>query len=96
VLRYPQQVLEGRFRILSPVTNFQSRTVMFREQTGELSVTGADAVYRIPPEQVPEGKQFVVTGKTIKPKSDLDLLLRSFKETGDLDRLAAAEIPLKE
>jgi len=92
---YPQQGLEGRFRILPPIESAKPRAVSCREEKGELSVQGADAVYQVSPEDVLEGKQFVVNKKKIKPKPDVELLLRSFKSTGDLRRLAAAEIPLK-
>lgn len=95
VLRYPQQGLEGRFRILSPIDPAKPRAVTCREEKGELSVQGADAVYQVSPDHVLEGRQFTVTKKKIKPKPDVELLLRSFKSTGDLQRLAAAEIPLK-
>jgi hypothetical protein len=47
----------------------------------------------VSPDDVLEGKAFTVNKKKIKPKADLELLLRSFKATGDLRRLAAAEIP---
>ena len=66
-----------------------------REEKGELSVQGAEAVYLVSPEDVLEAKQFTVGKKKLKPKPDLEQLLRSFKSTGDLRRLTAAEIPLK-
>lgn len=94
-LRYPQQGVEGRFRILSPFDWQKPRTVTCSEEKGELSVQGADAVYLVAPDHLLEGRQFVVNKKKIKPKPDIELLLRSFKSTGDLRRLAAAEIPLK-
>jgi predicted esterase len=94
-LRYPQQGFEGRFRIVSPFDWMKPLTVTCRDEKGELSVQGADAVYQASPEDVLEGRQFVVAKKKIKPKPDLELLLRSFKSTGDVRRLAAAEIPLK-
>jgi hypothetical protein len=95
VLRYPHQGAEGRFRIASSFDWMKPRTVICREDKGELSVQGADAFYQVAPEQVVEGKQYLVDKKKIKPKPDVELLLRSFKSTGDLRRLAAAEIPLK-
>lgn len=95
VLRYPQQGLEGRFRIVSPFDWVRPRTVTCREEKGDLTVQGADAVYQVSPEHVLEGKVFGVGQKKVKPKADLELLLRSFKSSGDLRRLAAAEIPLK-
>jgi len=95
VVWYPQQGLEGRFRILPPVESPKPRAVTCREEKGELSVQGADAVYLVSPEDVLEGKQFLVNKKKLKPKPDVELLLRSFKSTGDLRRLAAAEIPLR-
>lgn len=95
VLRYPQQGFEGRFRILSPIDPLKPRAVTCREEKGELSVQGAEAVYQVSPDHVLEGRQFIVNRKKIKPKADVELLLRSFKATGDLHRLAAAEIPLK-
>ena len=94
-LRYPQQGAEGRFRVTSSFDWQKPLTVTFREEKGELSVQGADAVYQVSPDDVLEGKPFTVNKKKIKPKADLELLLRSFKATGDLRRLAAAEIPLK-
>jgi poly(3-hydroxybutyrate) depolymerase len=94
-LRYPVQGLEGRFRIVSSFDWMKPRTVTCREEKGELSVQGADAVYLVSPEEVLEGKQFVVGKKKLKPKPDLELLFRSFKSAGDLRRLSAAEIPLK-
>ena len=95
VLWYPQQGWEGRFRIAAAVESAKPRAVSCREEKGELSVQGADAVYLVSPEDVLEGKQFTVSKKKLKPKPDVELLLRSFKSTGDLRRLTAAEIPLK-
>jgi poly(3-hydroxybutyrate) depolymerase len=95
VLWYPQQGLEGRFRILPPADFTKPRAVTCREEKGELSVQGADAFYQVSAEDMLEGRQFVVNKKKVKPKPDVELLLRSFKSTGDLRRLAAAEIPLK-
>jgi hypothetical protein len=87
--------MEGRFRITSPFDWVKSRTVSCLDDKGDPSIVGAEGVYLVPPEQLIEGRAFVVDKKRIKPKPDFELLLRSFKSTGDLRRLAAAEILIR-
>ena len=95
ILRYPQQGLEGRFRVSPPSDATRPLTVAFSEgDGGVLSCDAPGAVYLVSPQDVVAKRVFRVGGKEVRPKADLRLLLTSFKALGDPSRMAAAEIPL--
>jgi dienelactone hydrolase len=93
VIRYGAQGFEGRFRVAPPAKPTEPFTLTCREKDGILTADRPDAVYLVAPEDVVAGREFRAKGRVVKPRGDVRLLLETFKATGDLGRLAAAEIP---
>ncbi len=94
VLRYPQQGSEGCWQVAPPDQPSPPRTVRFEDDDGALSCSQAGAVYRVHPDDLSARRTFVVDGKKLRPKADLELLLTDFLEHGDPARMTAATIRL--
>lgn len=92
VIRYRQQGHEGRFVLQPPTSTRGAFTVRLSEAGGTLTASKSGVRYLVGPEDVVAGKVFRVGDSEVKPTPDLNLLLSSFKASGDPGRLAAAEV----
>lgn len=92
VMRYSQQGFEGRWRIPTAESTGNPIEATCTNEDGTLACNVDEAWYRVTPGEIVDKVKFKVGKKTVKPKADLELLLRTFKETGDRGRLVAAEI----
>ena len=59
---------------------------------GTLSTNVEGARYLVGPDEIEAKQTFKVGRKKVRPKLDVETLLRHFKATGDAGRLVAAEI----
>jgi predicted esterase len=91
-MRHAQQGHEGRFLVPPPDDPTKPFDATCSERDGALSTDAPGVSYFVSPEDLLAGKTFTVEGKAVRPEPDLELLLREFKRTGDLGRLAAARI----
>src|SRR5688500_14808538 len=97
VVRYGTQGLQGRFRVTPPPDFKQAYTVHASvSPKGEIAVDRPGASFLVPAEtlQRKTAVRFRVGSKSVTPKPDLRLLLKSYKALGDRGRLVVAEIPL--
>jgi len=93
-IRYAQQGREGRFVLAHSMKGGAPLSVIFSEEKGKLTCSAPGATYQVSPEDIKARRRFKVGRRSVRPKPDIEFMLKDFKSHGDPARLSAAVIQL--